>query len=300
MYGLGGRVVNEETQETIAGAQVRLEGSAMMLETVTDGTGRFLFFGLEPGTYTLVVQATGFEAARLPALVASMDTNSTVIRLRPAREPSRASSQPEVSVRQLQVPAKARKAFEKGCAELYEKNKPRESVVHFRKALDIYPDYDEAYVHLGMAYFMLEQLDDAHQALERANHIYSSNARAHALLGKVLIRQERHLEGIRQLSEAVRLDDSAWDAHLDLGHALLRAGRVEEAHECARRVHQLGPSSMRTHLLYYNTLAERGDYTAALEEMDEFVRLYPDTAAASRMRSLREQLVEAARAGDNK
>src|SRR5207245_11174296 len=61
------------------------------------------------------------------------------------------------------VPAKARKEYEKGLQALTEKNEV-ESIAHLQKAVDIYPTFELAYMHLGWAYFGQGGFPQAHRA----------------------------------------------------------------------------------------------------------------------------------------
>jgi tetratricopeptide (TPR) repeat protein len=77
-------------------------------------------------------------------------------------------------------------------------------------------------------------------------------------------------------------------------------GKVNEALPHAQRAHELNPSEAATHQTYYNTLIRRGDYRAALEELDEFLRLFPRHPLAEKARAQREALSkEVARRASN-
>lgn len=300
-----GRVIDAVTQAPVDSAVVKLQGMTLREETRTDGRGQFFFSRALPGTYTLTVTAEGYEMARRPVNVlnlSSVTLNSMynlVVRLKPLKEDASAPLGPTVAARQLKIPGKARKAYDQGVKELHDKNNPKQSMKYFHKALELYPDFDDAYVQLGLAHFLQGQLRQAQQALETANQLYAENPRAHTLLGKVLLQLGQSEEGIGELTQALRLHEQAWNVHLDLGRALLKVGRVEEAYHHARRAHELNQTSMNVHLLYYNACAQRGSYAAALEELDDFVELYPNTSAASRMQELRGELAQAVKAQEN-
>ncbi len=110
LYALGGRVVNAEDQEEVRDALVHLEGNQLGLQEVTDQRGQFGFFGIRPGSYTLVVTADGYEVARVPVVVVGMNTTSTVIRLNQLKEDASAPPGPTVAARQQKIPGKTRKA----------------------------------------------------------------------------------------------------------------------------------------------------------------------------------------------
>jgi tetratricopeptide (TPR) repeat protein len=295
-----GRVLDNATQEPVDQAVVKLQGMTLRQETRTDGRGKFTFQRILPGSYTITVIADGYQVAREPLSVLEampQTLNSTynpVVRLRRLPEGQEQSPETNVALRQLQVPKKARKEFERGSEELHRKKKPERSLKYFRKAIEIYPDFDDAYVQLGLAHLLQNRTDEALQAFKKAIDIYPDNPHAHALLGKILVQQGQLEEGIRALTTAVELNGQAWSVRLDLGRALLQAGRIEEAYQHAKHAREINPASMNVHLLYYNALAQRGDYAEALEELDAFLKLYPDTPAAQQMESMRGGLARAA------
>ena len=103
-----GRVVNRETGETLAGAQVRLLSGQTVLRTTTTGAaGEFRFADVQPGTYSLLVNNVGFSEQRLdgvavaPGATAQRDVQlvTKVYRLDPlqvtaGRIPEKASEAP--------------------------------------------------------------------------------------------------------------------------------------------------------------------------------------------------------------
>src|SRR4051794_6520774 len=63
--------VKDPQQAVVTGAAVAAVNAATgaRTTTVTDGTGRYSFASLPPGTYLIEVQAGGFEIAKRPGLV---------------------------------------------------------------------------------------------------------------------------------------------------------------------------------------------------------------------------------------
>src|SRR5690606_38989125 len=58
---ISGRVVDSTTNLGIAGATARIAGDTTAAPTTTLSDGSFGFSGLPPGTFTVVVEATGYE-----------------------------------------------------------------------------------------------------------------------------------------------------------------------------------------------------------------------------------------------
>ena len=62
---IGGEVWDPEIDEVIEGARITLSGDASM-ETVSDNFGDFWFKRLDPGCYTVAIEADGYERVEVP------------------------------------------------------------------------------------------------------------------------------------------------------------------------------------------------------------------------------------------
>ncbi len=87
-----GSVKDKETQESIAGAVVSLNGTS--LGTQSDTTGKFKIINIPPGSYDISVQYVGYKAAQLFNVIAS-NGNANIINI----ELERASQLNEVVVK---------------------------------------------------------------------------------------------------------------------------------------------------------------------------------------------------------
>jgi tetratricopeptide (TPR) repeat protein len=132
-----------------------------------------------------------------------------------------------------------------GLARL-DKGQVDEAVAHFRKALDIWPDFAEAHNNLGNVWF----------------------------------RQGRLPEALTEYETAVRLDPKLASAHNNLGAALLERGRVSESIAHLRRALELRRDFSATHNLLGTALMRTGETNAAIEEFRAATQLNPDFALA--------------------
>src|SRR5260370_42386421 len=72
-----------------------------------------------------------------------------------------------ISARELKIPGKAQHEYEKGLGSLA-KQDIAGSLSHFTKAVQTFPDFYEAYYHMGVAETRLNHLDEAMQAFQKA------------------------------------------------------------------------------------------------------------------------------------
>lgn len=270
---------------------VRLEtpGGSLVAQAWTGSSGRFEFSRLPRGEYVLVVNQAGYKPVRLLIEPSFGPVEALVVYLEPEKSTNATAPGASVSLRTLQIPPQARKEYEEALQELAKK-RLEQAVVHLRKAIEIYPNYDDAYLQLAMVHLGQKAFADAQRVLDRALQANPQNARAYALLGG-LYRQQNHLpESRRALERSLSLEENSWMAHLELGKTLLGLEQAEAAYPHIARAHQLNPAAASAHILLYNTLILRNHHQAGLAELEEFLRLFPDHPVAAQARQQREGL----------
>ena len=263
-----------------------------MQQTFTRSRGEFEFRNLNPGQYVVEVVEEGYKVARQTVDLSFASRPGVTLLLEPTTQAEFKRLDPDrtVSVQELRVPRKARKAFAKGLRELNKKNRPDRSVPHFQKAIALYPEYDEAYVQLGVAHFQQREMATAQETLEKAVETNPKNVHAHTLLGMVY-REQKHIDRSEQaLQEAVKLEPGNWLAHMELAKTLLEQQKPGEALEHAQQAHDLNAQSQTAHLLLYGLLIRQRNYQTALEELEKFLTLHPDHPSVANIRQTRDKL----------
>lgn len=288
-----GRVIDASGKGGVADARVELlmQDGQTAVDTFTDSAGNFLLGNIERGIYRIRVQHDGYETYDR---FIEMPKSYVLVTVKPKSDKaSQAGSVPPgVSVKQLQVPRQARKEFEKGLRELQKKNRPENSLKHFQKAVELYPDYDEAYFQWGMAKLAMNQPAEARELAEQAVTINEENAPAHMLLGMAHRMQgntELCLESYRRAAE---LAPGLWLAQVELAEVLLATGATAEANGHAERAHELNPKSARSHIVWYEVLQRAKRHDEALAEIEKLIRLFPGDSITPQARAQRDRLRE--------
>ncbi len=291
-FYLAGRVVYGDNMEPAPRVPVTLINSAgaVIGMTFTDERGEFSFDMLPRAVYSVVVSKEGYSPVRTRVDLHLGSRRDATIFLQPESKLVRRNSEDTVSVRNLKAPPKAREAFQKGMRELHEKKRIDRSIGYFREAIKIYPDYDAAYLQLSMAHLQRDDTEEARQVLEQAVERNSENAETLTLLGYVYNRQGSLEKALEALEKAVKKDEDSWLANMELGKTLFGMKRMEEANKYARRAHELNGKIFSVHLLRYNIALAQKHYQLALNELEEFLELFPDHPLASKVREQRELL----------
>lgn len=189
-----------------------------------------------------------------------------------------------VSVHELSIPANAQKALEKGRRLLIEEHKAQDSLVAFRKAIQIAPDYWEAHFLLGIAYMGLRQWSDAELSLARAISFNDGLGPAYLALGSTLLEQGKYSEAEQRLVKGLELNPEAPHGHYDLSRTYYALSRFEEAKLHALKAIDLEPPKEDVHFLLGNILLRLGDVSGALAQLRECIRLAPESRFAAQAR----------------
>ena len=143
------------------------------------------------------------------------------------------------------------------------------------------PDNARAHNVLGTVLLMQGQATQAVPELEEALRLKSNDALAHNNLGVALVRLGRVDEALAHYAEAVRLDPHDGEFSHNFGDALLLAGRIEEAAAQYARALQSRPdyADAQDNNLG-GALLQRGETTRAIALFEAALRARPEFADA--------------------
>lgn len=287
---ISGRVIPPAGYQLADKVLVRLETHTgiQLQRTWTGKGGHFQFSHIVCGFYVLAVDLPGYQPIRMAVEHSFIPADGLMLRLTHAegssseedREPAeRLNPQRRLAVKEFQ------KGLEKQAAEQSEA-----AIRQFRRAIDLDASLDEARLQLALVYLQQRNPAEAQSVLEDATLMNPRNPRTLALLGRAYRLQSNWEKAVASLARSVELKEDFWIARLELGQSLVALGRVAEALPHVQRAHELNPNEVSTHRAYYNTLIRRGDYRSALNELDEFIRLFPKHPLADKARVQREAL----------
>ncbi len=117
-----------------------------------------------------------------------------------------------------------------------------ESINHFKKAINICPEYADAYNGLGVIHGHQGRLDEAVAHLKTALQIKPEYSEAHKNLGIVYAMQEKSPLAIEAFEKAIRINPDIAEAHNDLGVVLAKEGRFEHAIQSFKKAIEINPN----------------------------------------------------------
>lgn len=202
-----------------------------------------------------------------------------------------------VSSARLQVPKNAVREFEKA-RKAWRRNKRLEAKEHLKKAIRLYPRYDDAFSALGELELQDGEREAARRDLATALQLNPNHANAAHQLGQILVAETKYAEAEPLLQVWLRSHPAdAWAlSFAALG--LMMEGRFEEAATSARRVHSLPHQEYASaHLVAGRALEHLRRFDAAAAEYRLYLAEAPNGPNVEHARAALARLAAGASSG---
>jgi len=256
----------------------------------TDGTGRVEFLNVRKQQYLLRASKDAYQPFQ-ERVDLSEQTISMIFPLRMRRSPDR----PEppggaVSARVLAIPEAARNEFKAGLDLMGEKNDPKGSMGRFRKAIDIFPAYYEAYYMLGMAQLKTGDAGGGEASLRKAIEIQPKFFDPYYPLSELLIGKRLYDEAEKLLQIPLQEDPENWKWPYELGMGYGKTSQWDKG--IAMGLVALGRKDVPTkiHLLLSDLYSNKGEIEKAISELETFKKKDPKSPMIPRVNEVLKQL----------
>jgi hypothetical protein len=268
------------------------DAEQMQLATdTTSDAGQFRFVGLKRETYTVSINASGFEPVTLKVDLSFTSDKDVVIYLKPIVKNEDSPKAGNISTHELSVQAKARDLMKSGKKKLYQDKDAGGGLADFQRAISIAPDYYEAHYQVAMAYLTLGNHGEAEKSFRKSVEVSGDKyAEADVGLGTMVLDRGSLSEGEKTIRRGIQLNPNLWLGHYELARALLNENRISEAQVSAEHARLLAPSAPIVYRLLSKIHLEEKDYPALLQDIDAYLKLDPDSPAGIRAKQLREQV----------
>jgi tetratricopeptide (TPR) repeat protein len=199
------------------------------------------------------------------------------------------SPEATVSVRQLQIPDRAKFAFKKGTQRLEAKDYAG-SIPEFQKAIAAYDDFYEAYYKIGIANLEMQASEAAEVAFRRSIALSESKYTPPLFgMGLALASQKQFADAETYVRAGLQLEPTSPSGLLALGWVLYSAQRVVEAEKAAREAILYNPNLAMAHLLLAQIHRRQNNSAAVVEDLDAYLRIEPDGARSRALRTTRDE-----------
>ena len=289
LFEISGQVRSGDNK-TVENVMIRIEthSGALVDQGPTDSMGRFRFTRLRSGQYR-VLASTGAASSPIQFVYLSRSSPRLHVLLQLTPDSPTFASRTRPGVIDIRVPPEAKAALDKGQVALAEK-KSDAAIAHFKKAIEIYPDFYDAHISLAQLYMDNSQWEKAEASFRQAATINPKGVRPLASLGEVYRRQKKYEQGEKVLAEALKLDEKSWESNFTLGRIYWELKDIVKAGKYVARTIELQPDVAEAHLLAGNIFVRAGLPANAVIEYEEYLRLAPNGEFAEQTKMLLDKL----------
>ncbi len=260
-------------------AIVKLYRGGMPADQSAASHGRAFFVFRTLGTYTLVVQATGYKNTEKEVTVPVAMKYEVDVYLQ--RESS-SNETTGVPGKPLLAP-KAKEALDKGLQALGA-NKLPDAEKYVGEAVKLAPGHPDVLFVQGVLFLSQRNWSQAQSVLEKAAQMDSNNARIYSALGMALTDQGKYEEAIIPLEKSLQLDAGGvdgWETHWALGKAYYYRKQYDQALKTSQlALTESNGRAPQIELLVAQSLTAVGRYDDAAETLRDFLKRHGDRPEA--------------------
>jgi tetratricopeptide (TPR) repeat protein len=292
---IAGNVYLQDTSHPALNIIVQLQGAegADRWDAATNESGGFVIYDLKPAVYYLTISVQGYQPANVPVDLSFASSKGIQIVLQPAESAEASHRGASVSTHELAMPKKARDLVVSGRMKLNDQHDAAGALEDFKQAVAAAPDYYEAEYLAAMAYLTQGKREEAAQSFQKSVDMSGGKYGAGLVgIGTLAVDKKDYASGEKLLRQGVTLSPDFWLGHYELGRTLFLEGRVEDAQAAAEQARSLAPDNAIVYKLLANIHLRQQDYRSAEADIDQYVKLDPDSAAGRRAKQLRDQVAE--------
>jgi Tfp pilus assembly protein PilF len=279
--------------------QIRLESlGSGEITTMADSSGSFVFTGLNPGNYTVVVNAgKEYEISR-EAVTIDSDLNlsrvglsvntgtkryTVFVTLQPKHDDENRNKPAVINAALAEVPEAARNLYQHAM-DLGRDGQSARAIEDLKAAISIYPKFPLALNELGVQYLKLGQAANAVEPLKSAVKLSPDSFTPKLNLGVALLETQKFADAESELRAAIKIN-SAPTAHMYLGLTLAHLSNDAEAETELKAAVELSNNQLALAHYYLGGLYwKKLKYQRAADELETFLRLSPNAPDAERLK----------------
>jgi Flp pilus assembly protein TadD len=267
------------------------------LTVYTDTNGSFSFAALEPGSYTVVVNAGDAFQIALEYFLIDKEVQGRTVRIAPVPKTLnavihlRAKANSEVLVNEVvnakwaNVPKSAIQHFRRGL-ELVRENNDRAAEVEFRKALEFSPSFAPAHTELGKIAQRAGNLKASIESWKSAVRYDPADFDAHLNLGIAYLNLKNYADAEAELVSAAFLNQAAVTPHYYLGIVFVMKNDLDIARKAFETARDLkgGKTLPAIHKYLGRIYMAKHMDKDAVRELETYLDLSPAAQDAAKVR----------------
>jgi len=154
-------------------------------------------------------------------------------------------------------------------------NEPEAAIEHFKRAIDLRPDFSQAIAYLAQTYYKMGNYADARTYYQRLVEYEPKNPEGHFGLANVYRKTEKYKDAIREYNAALELKHDDAQAYINLGLCHYQEGNYHDAILNFRMALQYGGDRRKAFLNLALALEKMERYAEACEQWQNFIDTQP-------------------------
>lgn len=150
----------------------------------------------------------------------------------------------------------------------------------FRRAIELQPEFVNAYINLGVSYVGADRSEDALACFEHVRQLRPDDANIYYFIGMAHHRLMDEKNALAAYEHAISLNPRLVEAHNGQGLTYRRLGQHELAAEAFNRAVQIDPNYIKAYNNIGVELAELRHYPRAIAAFERAIAFDPSYAAA--------------------
>ncbi len=194
-----------------------------------------------------------------------------------------------VSARELRIPEKAIRAFNKG-TQLLAAREPGRSIPEFECAIKSFPGFYEAYYKLGIAQLDLQRSADAQAAFGKSIELSDARfAPPYFALGLTLCNEKQLAEAETTIRIGLGLDPDDAAGNFTMAWVLFTASRLADAEKSAQQAVLHSANFAMAYLLLGQIHRQQHNLPALVADLDTYLKIAPEGPRSDAARVVRTQ-----------
>ena len=240
---------------------------------------------LDPGEYHIEVSSNGYKTKKTWSRLRAGETKTLQINLEKATNKYLTSIQEEF---RDSSPAEATKWLDadtlyKQTQALIESGKYLEAIKILNKAIELNPNYAEAYNNRGNAYSYLKQYTKSMQNFNKAIELDPGYVWAYNNRGNAYSNLKQYRKAIQDYDKAIELDPNYAEAYLNRGMIYFYLKQYAKSMQDFNKVIVLNPNYAEAYLLRAGTYLALQQFSNAIQDSNKCLELEPTKPISSEL-----------------